>query len=245
MKNKISVVACAIFFILLYSIALLPHEKIDELTNEDGFVENLSALFFFSASILFFFSYLKSTTGNNLLYVKTKKNIFFLLFFFLFLFIAGEEVSWGQRFFELETADFFKEKNLQSENNLHNLKIFNSVDENNTERSWYYIFTMSRLFRIFWFTLCLVLPIACALNNQVHRLCTTVNFPIFPLYFGHFLLLSYLLNKYLEKQLGMHLDIVEVEECYTAIIFFFISLKLVPESSKKLNQYSRSGNEFA
>lgn len=38
-------------------------------------------------------------------------------------FIAGEELSWGQRIFELETTDYFKENNAQEELNLHNLVV--------------------------------------------------------------------------------------------------------------------------
>lgn len=40
-----------------------------------------------------------------------------------FFFIAGEELSWGQRIFELETTDYFKENNAQEELNLHNLVV--------------------------------------------------------------------------------------------------------------------------
>jgi hypothetical protein len=40
-----------------------------------------------------------------------------------FLFVAGEELSWGQRIFGLETTDYFKENNDQAELNLHNLVI--------------------------------------------------------------------------------------------------------------------------
>lgn len=39
----------------------------------------------------------------------------------LFVFAAGEEISWGQRLFGWEAGDFFREKNAQQETNLHNL----------------------------------------------------------------------------------------------------------------------------
>ena len=42
------------------------------------------------------------------------------LFFF---FGAGEEISWGQRIFGLESSDFFKENNAQGETNFHNLVV--------------------------------------------------------------------------------------------------------------------------
>jgi len=41
----------------------------------------------------------------------------------LCLFGAGEEISWGQRIFGLETPDFLSDKNAQGEIGLHNLVI--------------------------------------------------------------------------------------------------------------------------
>jgi hypothetical protein len=42
------------------------------------------------------------------------------LFFF---FGAGEEISWGQRLFGIESSEFFQENNAQGEMNLHNLVV--------------------------------------------------------------------------------------------------------------------------
>jgi hypothetical protein len=41
----------------------------------------------------------------------------------LFIFGAGEEVSWGQRIFGFESNAFFQENNDQAETNLHNLMV--------------------------------------------------------------------------------------------------------------------------
>lgn len=41
----------------------------------------------------------------------------------LCLFGAGEEISWGQRIFDLETPEYFQEKNAQGEIGLHNLVV--------------------------------------------------------------------------------------------------------------------------
>lgn len=40
-----------------------------------------------------------------------------------FMFGAGEEVSWGQRLFDVESGEFFQENNAQGEINLHNLVV--------------------------------------------------------------------------------------------------------------------------
>jgi hypothetical protein len=43
-----------------------------------------------------------------------------VLFGLAFLFGAGEEISWGQRIFNIESSEFFKQYNAQGETNLHN-----------------------------------------------------------------------------------------------------------------------------
>jgi hypothetical protein len=40
-----------------------------------------------------------------------------------FIFIAGEEISWGQRIFKIETPEWMQKRNTQEEMNLHNMKI--------------------------------------------------------------------------------------------------------------------------
>jgi len=41
----------------------------------------------------------------------------------LMIVAAGEEISWGQRIFGIESSDFFKENNAQGETNIHNMVI--------------------------------------------------------------------------------------------------------------------------
>ncbi len=45
------------------------------------------------------------------------------LYAFLFLFAAGEEISWGQRVFGWEAGEFFTERSERAETNIHNMKI--------------------------------------------------------------------------------------------------------------------------
>jgi hypothetical protein len=40
-----------------------------------------------------------------------------------FFFVAGEEVSWGQRIFDIQTTEYFKQHNAQGEMNLHNIVV--------------------------------------------------------------------------------------------------------------------------
>jgi len=57
---------------------------------------------------------------------KTKPAIFLaatLLLGLLFLFAVGEEISWGQRLFNIQSSEWFQEHNAQEEMNLHNLVV--------------------------------------------------------------------------------------------------------------------------
>ena len=89
-----------------------------DFAREDGAIEYATFFFLLCISILQF--YRLFTISNNKA-VLWKLGVFF--FGILFLFGAGEEISWGQRIFNIESGDFFKDNNLQNETNLHNLKI--------------------------------------------------------------------------------------------------------------------------
>jgi hypothetical protein len=87
-------------------------------TKEDGFVEWSTAIFLFLISMLSFYRLV--TLG------KSKKTLWIIGtigFALIFLFGAGEEISWGQRIFGIESGTFFKKNNAQQETNLHNLVV--------------------------------------------------------------------------------------------------------------------------
>jgi hypothetical protein len=91
-------------------------ETFNTLIYEDGPVENLTALFLFATSAVCLIGAFK--------YKKLKKPLWVLtasIFAFLFFFAAGEEISWGQRIFDIQSGEFFLEHNKQAETNLHNL----------------------------------------------------------------------------------------------------------------------------
>ena len=109
--------------ILVLGIAIIgfsyffSRELYSVIIKEDGIIENLTALTLLTISILFLYRLIKSR-GRSRSWV-----IFNLLIILGSFFGFGEEVSWGQRIFSVETSDFFSQYNLQNETNLHNLKI--------------------------------------------------------------------------------------------------------------------------
>jgi hypothetical protein len=87
-------------------------------TMEDGYVESGTAIFLFCSSILLLYRFFK-------LY-KFKKPLWMvgiLAMALIFIFGAGEEISWGQRIFNVESSEYFLENNAQGETNLHNMVV--------------------------------------------------------------------------------------------------------------------------
>ena len=87
--------------------------------REDGFIEWLTIVALLSGAFLCFYRTFK---------LKSQRSLIFLLGMVLmglvFVFGVGEEISWGQRIFDIESPEFFIKHNAQGELNIHNL-IFN------------------------------------------------------------------------------------------------------------------------
>lgn len=85
---------------------------------EDGFVENWTVVPLLGAAG--YSLYLFSTVGKDKTWYF--RSILVLIAVFS-LFVAGEEISWGQRLFGVESSEFFLENNAQGETNLHNMVV--------------------------------------------------------------------------------------------------------------------------
>jgi hypothetical protein len=89
-----------------------------EYVVEDGIVEYGTALFLLFIGIYNFIKFGRHRKSQNLYWM-----IGTLGLGLLFIFGAGEEISWGQRLLGFETPDTLKEINRQDELNLHNIRI--------------------------------------------------------------------------------------------------------------------------
>lgn len=85
---------------------------------EDGFIEWLTVVALVASTILMLRRAisLRSLRSRLFLFVTVMAAA-------VFVFGAGEEISWGQRIFSIETPEWLAERNKQSEMNLHNLVI--------------------------------------------------------------------------------------------------------------------------
>ena len=86
------------------------------LVQEDGFFENLTSIFLFLSSFYLFYFFISNIKLKSIWW-KMRIIIMIIGLFFG----AGEEISWGQRIFHIESSKFFNENNSQKETNLHNM----------------------------------------------------------------------------------------------------------------------------
>lgn len=100
--------ALAVAFLLLL---IIDRHAYSRLLDEDGPVEWLTAIFLFFAGIVFGIAAIKQAT---------KFRIFYGVFALALILGALEEISWGQRIFEVESPDFFQKHSDQQEINIHN-----------------------------------------------------------------------------------------------------------------------------
>lgn len=89
-----------------------------EYLKEDGLIENLTTLFLFCISLAGVVYVVRNHKTSHWAPLLTYAGIAILFFF-----AAGEEISWGQRIFNVSSSEFFQQNNAQGETNLHNLVV--------------------------------------------------------------------------------------------------------------------------
>lgn len=114
-KDMIIFLSGVLTFLSFVLIRLWPYEIFHRLSQEGNLVENLQIIALLAGAVSSFILFKK--------YLK-KHFTYTLIYFMLmigFLGIAGEEISWGQRLLNIVTPDYFSERNVQKEINIHNL----------------------------------------------------------------------------------------------------------------------------
>ncbi len=215
-------IATVCWLLISFSIFFfVADDKIILLGREDGFYETAGAIFFLLAAVIFF-----------ILSVKTRKpyiykKVFFILLGCVFLFAFFEEISWGQRIFNLTTPSFLQEINMQKEINFHNLEIFSRAAKDGKGKSFLLLMlSMDRLFAMFWFTYCCLLPLLYKFNSKAKVALDRINIPIVPIFIGVLFFINYLFAKVIEFYINPILfdSVNEIKESNFAFLFFIISV---------------------
>ena len=110
----ISFISIAICFYYYFTDS----NTIDFLLAEDSIFENLTSICLFLTAVVLIFYFFKFKSRKS-----TTWKVCILILAAGLIFGAGEEISWGQRIFGIESSDFFKQNNAQQETNLHNMVV--------------------------------------------------------------------------------------------------------------------------
>lgn len=128
MISKTEKIFFVIIFLLVVAGMIVAHFDLKfyeaVYVREDGVIEWLTVLALISSSFLCFFRAYRLRSKRGILFITIT-----ILFGIIFLFGVGEEISWGQRLFGIDTPEFFARHNSQQETNLHNL-VLNGVKIN-------------------------------------------------------------------------------------------------------------------
>ena len=153
-----------IFILLVISSFFFNKNLFHVLVKEDGVIEYTTAILLLLMSFLLVWKiiHVRRIRGNTWLIFNT--------FFALGLFFGfGEEISWGQRLFDITPGTFFTENNLQKETNLHNLNL-NGFKVN----KWIFSYGMTLIIVCYFFFL---LP-AYKMNDYIKRMVDKFGVPI-------------------------------------------------------------------
>jgi hypothetical protein len=202
------------------------------LYQEDQYFENVGALSFFVTSILFFCAFMRARSQQNSTRVFWLKQLVYLGLGLLFLFGAGEEISWGQRIFNIQTPDALSAINQQNETNVHNISLGG------------FKIPFEFLFDVFWLSLTVLLPLASRYVKPVKQFFGKI-VPIAPLGIGLLFVSNYLLAKvakviyvtvYTYDRVPFVQAVQEVKESNYALVFILIALFAVLELNSSLHE---------
>lgn len=110
------IIIAAFLIFAIWLAKVNPEDFVERFAVEDGFVEWGTSIALFVAFILSVRRFIRA--GGRF---ELRGKLILLFVAFVCIFGAGEEISWGQRVFGIETPESFKERNAQEEFNLHNL----------------------------------------------------------------------------------------------------------------------------
>lgn len=111
-----------ILALIFLSIKIWLPETYKFIVQEDSVIEYFQAAFFFLASIFAFLIFKRFLKGRWIFHSILYGGLFLGLFF-----ITMEEISWGQRIFNIENPEYFNQNNMQEEISLHNLNKVNNL----------------------------------------------------------------------------------------------------------------------
>lgn len=125
---------------------------------EDHYFENIGAASLLLAAFIMFFVFARAWKVRKVLGIHSLKLLVYFGLAFLFFFGGGEEISWGQRIFDIAEPASLAEANVQGELNIHNLEPF----QNNK------LLQFETFFNVFLLVFTVALPFGSLINKRFH-----------------------------------------------------------------------------
>jgi hypothetical protein len=223
---KMYILTAGVFLLACYSVVVLSDETtILRLGDEDQIFEWITCFFFVSTSLFFFLSFFKT------------RKLLFLFLAAVFLFGAGEEISWGQRLIGFETPESIGKINVQKEFNIHNIEIFNNKDlQGNVKNELKKLLDMNFLFKVFVMVFGIILPICVYHIKFISAITLKLAIPVPPVSIGIFFLVSWGIYQLISSTIfadssnAYFASFVEIFECAQASILAIISFYFFNEN---------------
>jgi len=208
--------------LLAYAPCFLDRATTARLTREDGLFEDFTALGFLVTAVLFLMAGLRLPSALAL----RRRIVLCWLLSGVFLVGFLEEISWGQRILRLKTPEPLVQYNYQKEINIHNLIWLEGKDASGKGRSfWRRMINVDRWFSLFWFGLCVVLPVASRMSNRARARISRLGLPLVPLWLGSLFMLNYVASKLVLAATPWNGgDVVEIKEANFALLFLVVAL---------------------
>jgi hypothetical protein len=215
-------IAIAIYIALAYASLAMGNNVLAVTIPEDHYFELAGAFSFLVTSLLFFYGFRLARKTLDKSWVSLIKQFVYLGLALLFLFGAGEEISWGQRILGFQTPESVSEVNRQEEFNLHNLSAWEASA----------FLDPDRLFDIFWFLFAVFTPAVSLVVPSFKRFAGQF-IPIVFWGIGVLFVYNYLWAKlaktlfsaaYTLERISFAQAVQEVKESNYAIVFILVGL---------------------
>jgi hypothetical protein len=215
-------IAIAIYIALAYASLGMGNNVLAVTIPEDHYFELAGAFSFLVTSLSFFYGFRVARKTLEKSWVSLIKQLVYLGLALLFLFGAGEEISWGQRILGFQTPESLSQVNRQEEFNLHNLSTWEASA----------FLDPDRLFDIFWFLFAVLTPAVALVVPSFKRFAGQF-IPIVFWGIGVLFLYNYLWAKlaktlfsaaYTFERISFPQAVQEIKESNYAIIFILVGL---------------------
>jgi len=215
-------VGIVLYLILAYSTLGWGEKWAAILYPEDHYFENVGAISLFAASAISLFAFMRALNMRDILRIHWIKLLVYGALAMLFFFGAGEELSWGQRVFHIQSPSGLAQENIQQELKIQNLAIVEKASFLNA----------NNIYTVFWMGFAVAIPFVSLVWKRFQLVAERLT-PVVSWGFGVLFLINYglaklakliFLSAYTYQTILFPQALQEVKESNYELLFVFLSL---------------------